>query len=134
MAVIYWGSNLTNPRFPLLWEPAILQISRANGHFPCRWSTLTLAKGNNPTGKKYAIGVAEVTAAQQAAIDADPVNIFSLTEAQIKLAFSSLPKPPQTRINSFCTQIGVSQPAPSEIMFDLWNRIAVATDNKTLTI
>lgn len=103
-----------------------MEISRANGNFKCVWSTTDAIRAF-----KYAVGVAEVDAAQLAVIEADArMNVFD--ESLLSGTFGSLNGAVRNKINTFLDGAGVTRPANSEVLRDLWSRISTVVDFKSV--
>lgn len=95
--------------------------------FPCRWSIAAdLARA-----VKWAVGVAEVDAAQLAAVQGNN-EIIMFDESLLFAEFQSLPGAARNNINSFTDSIGLARAQNNEVLHDLWSRISVATDFKPL--
>lgn len=123
---VFWVCQLQEFPRPNFWEPIILEISRANGNFPCAWSTTDALRAF-----KYAVGVAECDATQLAAVQADNrMNVFD--ESLLFTTFGSLNGAVRNKINLFLDSAGIARPDSNEVLHDLWSRISEVVDFKTV--
>lgn len=129
MAHIIWFCPLVQPQPGRpLWQPKIEDIrNQATGNFPCVWVTTDAIRAN-----KFACGVADVDAAQLAAIQAagqiHTIDIDTERFAQ----FKDLSTARKTAINQFLTQIGIERPTTNEVIEDMVDRIIGSIELKNL--
>ena len=88
------------------WEPKICGFQRqATGFFPAVWTTTDAIRQG-----KWALGMAEVTPAQQAAIDTDnTIHTFNLANERFQ-RFQDLPAGRRNRVNTFLQALGIERP------------------------
>lgn len=118
---IYWACPLRAGNQPNTFQPRIENIRNdpVGGNFPCKWLTTDAVRA-----APWAVGVADVTPAQQALIDLDG-QIHYVIESDWTAQFNTQPGVKRTRINSFCTAIGVTKPPNNEVMRDFVNRLCL---------
>jgi hypothetical protein len=80
---------------------------------------------------KYAVGVAEVDAAQLAIVEADS-RITLFDESILLTTFGSLNGAVRNKINAFLDNAGIARPTNSEVLHDLWSRISQVIDFKSV--
>ena len=112
---------------PNWFRPHIESLRGTIGNFPNSWS-ITDAK----RAFKYALGVAYVTDAQLASIQADG-SIRVLMQTEFYNQFDQLSGVRRVAIRAFLTNAGVILPPNNEVLRDLWDRITQSVDNKPLT-
>ena len=102
---------------PNVFGPRIVLYQQSHGAFPAAWATTDAIRA-----EPYAIGVAEVNAAQLVAIQADP-EIISVELARWLLQFQDQPALWKVVLNSFLDRIGVAKPVASEVIEDIADRV-----------
>ena len=123
---IHWMCQLVPGPFANSFEPAMEAVRQANGFFPAVWKPTDGLRAN-----PWAVGIAEVNAAQLAAVRA--VATIEATEETEKFAqFRDLSVATKSRINSFCDYAGLSKPAPGEVMRDFFNRLVGVIEPSTI--
>jgi hypothetical protein len=125
MARILWLCRLAAWRGSTMFAPIIMQLQGGtNGFFATAFTTTDAIRG-----QPWALGVAEVTSAQLAEIQADN-RIFTFLEAtQRLLRFNQLTNPQQNAVNAFLAQIGIALPAPTETIDAILNRIVATNES-----
>lgn len=123
---IFWLCQLQQYPRPNYWQPYILSFRDSHTYFPCYWSTTDLDRAF-----KYAVGVAEVTADQLVAIEADSaITLFD--QSLLFTTFGSLNGAVRNKINSFLDSAGIARPTNSEVLHDVWTRVSQVIDFKSV--
>ena len=118
------GGSVGRPR----WEPRIEAVRKlASGTFPCVW-VITDPFRSGP----WAIGVADVTVAQQTAIDADG-SIQWVGESQWGNPLSTLNPPSRNAISNFVTRAGLPAPANTDTLAAIFNSVLASYSTDTIT-
>src|SRR3990167_3580078 len=129
---IMWASPLVAHEIvPNRWFPRMELVWNALGFgLPNRWST-TDANRAHP----WAAGVAIIPDAQSAQVLAaiDSIGgIHYVRQSAWTKTFSDLTAQQRTRINTFCTDIGIAQPESAEVLRDVFNRLVRTISLKTI--
>jgi hypothetical protein len=117
MALILWASDLVQWK-PNFWRPRACEVIAAAGSLiGSFWSS----PGNFATA--YAVGVADVTPAQQAALDAQsPIWSHALAEART-LTVGQLAGPERTQLRLQVTRLGLTSPPNGELIEAVIKRV-----------
>src|SRR3990167_4131024 len=103
---------------PDRFQPKIDEVKNGpTGYFPSVWETT-----DGGRAEPWAVGAAEVTAAQLVAIEAETL-IIAIDEPRWTQRFDEQIATGRTRINQFCDRIGVSRPRANEVLRDFVHRL-----------
>lgn len=119
MARIAFACSLVQYPRPPMWAPRIVPIQHGpTGYFPARWTTTDAIRA-----EPWAIGIAEVTPEQLAALQADG-EIWLLDMATERFAqFNALPSGKRNALNTFLTKIGHARAQNTEVLEDVFDRV-----------
>ena len=124
MPVVLWACPLIVYREASL--PAVVRVLDTVGPHTTSWST-TPGHRSAP----YAVGCSSVLVEQLTALEAEP-TIHVWDEAAWQQQFDTLPIGIRTRLNQFCTTVGIARPMANEVVRDILTRMSQLIDNKVM--
>lgn len=123
MALIFWISPLVLPLNDVAWSPLASQLAQASGPVEIKWETTSGNINFAPGGKRYAVGVADVDATQQAALEGNP-DVITFEIANRGRAGRNIPPPLRAILDAFIDRItGDASSGDDETQDDLLTRL-----------